>query len=197
MDWADDVAYSVHDIEDFHRCNALPWQRVFAEKEKLISHAAGNNSSKSERSNLDDAYGRLKDFLSGTYTKLLETPYEGSRYQREQLRRLTSFFIDRYIKAISINPDRDSKQAVIFDEDRLNEVKILKQITRDYIIGNPTLAAQQHGQQRIITQLFEAIHDGYDQETGYPAFLPIRLRYLSDVDDSSHARMVADCVASL
>lgn len=194
MDWSDDVAYSVHDIEDFHRCNALPWRQVFAEKDKLIEHAAKGGAKKTK---LEEAYTRLEDFLDGTYTDLLETPYEGTRYQREQLRRLTSYFIGRYITAIRINPDPDANRAVVFEEDRLHEVLILKQITRDYIIQNPTLAAQQHGQKRIIRELFEAINDGYNEELGYPDFLPVRLRYLSEIDGGSHARMVADCIASL
>ena len=194
MDWADDVAYSVHDLEDFHRCNALPWRRVFAEKDKLIEHACGARNSKAK---LEEAYDRLEAFLYGTYSDLLETPYDGSRYQREQLRRLTSWFIGRYIAAISINEDPKAETAVVFDDERLYEVLLLKQITRDYIIGSPTLAAQQHGQKRIIEELFEAINDGYEDATGYPPFLPVRLRYLSDVDDATHARTVADCVASL
>lgn len=194
MDWADDVAYSVHDLEDFHRCNALPWRQVFAEKDKLIEHAARGGTSKGQ---LAKAYTRLQEFLEGTYTHLLETPYEGTSFQREQLRRLTSTFIGRYITAIKINPDPKDSQAVIFDEDRRHEVLILKQITRDYIIGNPTLAAQQHGQKRILEELFEAINGGYDESLGYPPFLPVRLRYLSEIDDGTHARMVADCIASL
>lgn len=197
MDWADDVAYSVHDLEDFHRCNALPWHRVFGEKERIIEHAAGANANKKDKLRFAQAYERLKDFFEGTYSALLSDSYDGTRLQREQLRRMTSQLIDKYIRGIAINSDRSSSRAVIFNEDALTEILILKQITRDYIIGSPTLAAQQHGQQRIITDLFSALWDGHDRELGYPPFLPIRLRYLAEVKDTSRARFVADCIASL
>lgn len=195
MDWADDVAYSVHDLEDFHRCNALPWQKVFAEKTKIIAHA--QKSHPVEEGRLEAAYERLKSFLDGTYTELLSEPYDGTREQREQLRRMTSQLIGTFIGAIKINEDRDSNVAVTFDDARVDEVHILKQITRDYIIGSPTLAAQQYGQQRIIRDLFEALISNADKTTGYPTFLPIRLRYLRPMAGTSPARFVADCIASL
>ncbi|MEY9531195.1 deoxyguanosinetriphosphate triphosphohydrolase family protein [Sinorhizobium fredii] len=195
MDWADDVAYSVHDLEDFHRCNALPWQKVFAEKEKIIAHA--NRSHPVGEGRLKAAYERLKGFLEGTYTELLSEPYDGTREQREQLRRMTSQLIGTYIGAIKVNEDRSSDVAVTFDNNYVDEVHILKQITRDYIIGSPTLAAQQFGQQRIIRDLFDALTSSTDKATGYPPFLPIRLRYLRPMAGTSPARFVADCIASL
>ncbi|HEX9931743.1 MAG TPA: dNTP triphosphohydrolase [Allosphingosinicella sp.] len=198
MDWADDVAYSVHDLEDFHRCNALPWHRVFDERERIIRHALrgeGADSPRGER--LNAAYTRLSDFLQGTYSALLSDPYEGSREQREQLRRMTSHLIGRYIGSIRINPEPETPKAVLFNEDEVDEVAILKQITRDYIIGSPTLAAQQHGQKRIIKELFEALAADVNNERGFPAFLPVRLRYLRPIAAVSTTRFVADCIASL
>jgi dGTPase len=110
---------------------------------------------------------------------------------------MTSQLIGKYIGAITINPDPHAETAVIFNEDHLAEVKILKQITRDYIIGSPILAAQQHGQRRIIGDLYEALTSEPHNENGYPSFLPVRLRYLRPIAETSPARFVADCIASL
>ncbi len=197
MDWADDVAYSVHDLEDFHRCNALPWQRVFDDREKIIAHALGQHGDQAKKQRLIAAYDRLQGFLQGTYSALLSDSYDGTRDQREQLRRMTSQLIGKYIGSVSINTDRDDPTAVTFNEDAVDEVQILKQITRDYIIGSPNLAAQQHGQKRIITGLFEALSADCHNSNGYPSFLPIRLRYLRPIASTSPARFVADCIASL
>ncbi|WP_307286364.1 deoxyguanosinetriphosphate triphosphohydrolase family protein [Phyllobacterium ifriqiyense] len=197
MDWADDVAYSVHDLEDFHRCNALPWQKVFVEKDKIIAHALGGQSSVKAKERFNAAYDRLKGFLEGTYSELLSEPYEGTREQREQLRRMTSTLIGNFINAVRINTDRASDVAITFTQDRVDEVQILKQITRDYIIGSPILAAQQYGQMKIIRDLFEALTSNPESSTGYPSFLPVRLRYLRPMAGTSPARFVADCIASL
>ena len=198
MDWADDVAYSVHDVEDFHRCNALPWQRVFGDKDAIVKHALNGESTTSPKADrLSDAYDRLAGFLQGVHSAWLSEPYEGTRLQREQLRSLTSQLINRYIGSIKINPDAADTKAVVIDPQDADEIAILKQITRDYIIGSPTLAAQQHGQKLIIRQLFNHLEAGMDEPGGYPAFLPIRLRYLRPLAGTSSMRFVADCIASL
>lgn len=197
MDWADDVAYSVHDLEDFHRCSALPWQRVFSEKDLIIDHAMGLDTDPKRREGLEAAHARLKEFFEGTYSELLNAPYEGDREQREQLRRMTSQLIGTYIGAVSINTDRSSNAAVTFNDEYVAEVQVLKQITRDYIIGSPTLAAQQHGQKKIVRELYDAFTSELDRPSGYPSFLPVRLRYLRPIAGTSTARFVADCIASL
>jgi len=76
-----------------------------------------------------------------------------------------------------------------------DEVRILKQITRDYIIENSTLAAQQQGQERILSTLYETIF--YDSKIGPPRYIPRRLVYLWDAKTTSPARFVADCISSL
>lgn len=196
MDWSDDVAYSVHDLEDFHRCNAIPWHKIFRDPSEIIKHAAFGHDSQT-KARLEKVYANLDKHLQGNFSALLTEPYEGSREQREQLRRMTSQLIGKYIRAVTIAPV-GSKRAVIIDQVMVDEVSLLKQITRDYIIKSPSLAAQQHGQRKIIEGLFEEIYNTKDGDSECPDFLPIRLRYLKNITNkTSRARFTADCIASL
>jgi dGTPase len=198
MDWADDIAYSVHDLEDFHRCGILPWHRIFGDQsEQIVRRAADNWFGKPT-----DAAGRLREalrslegFLKGSFAELIYEPYEGARHQRQQLRTMTSQLIGRYIHAARLREPDETGKSVTISSGEEEEVLILKQITRDYIINNPSLAAQQKGQERIIRTLFNDLLEG--SRDGPPRYLPPRLRYLWDEAKSQPARFVADCIASL
>jgi len=197
MDWADDIAYSVHDLEDFHRCGAIPWTQLLdggADADKLIKRAQNTwfNAPPGAEGLLRDALRRLTDLLKSVFGSLLFQTYEGSREQRRQIRTLTSKMIGRYIRAASLT---STGSCVEISEAEATEVRILKQITRDYVISNPSLAAQQFGQKKIIKELFKAISKNCEHT--YPNLLPIRLRYLCELSDGDEARFAADCIAGL
>lgn len=197
MDWADDVAYSVHDLEDFHRCSAIPWISIFEDPSKVIAHAAQSQGDESQPSidRLDKAWRNLEASLKGRFETLLISPYEGTREQREQLRRMTSEFIGTYIFGPTINPI-ESDGPILIDQQTRDEVDLLKQITRDYIISSPTLAAQQRGQKEIINNLYEILRTE-SKKGKVPDWLPSRLRYLRNLSEENDARFVCDCIAGL
>ncbi|TPM57775.1 dNTP triphosphohydrolase [Mesorhizobium sp. B2-2-4] len=202
MDWADDIAYSVHDLEEFHRCRAIPWETIFGDDgEELIGKTLRNWHGAPARAEerLKVAFTRLEDVLTGI-GQVRERPYEGSRAQRIALRNMTSHLITRYLEAVTLRPS-DGTSGVIIDPDREAEVKLLKQIARQYIISSPALLAQQHGQGLLIRDLFDCFHVSKEVELEKlkvfpPKFLPSRLSYVQDFE-ISRARFAADCVASL
>lgn len=198
MNWADDVAYSVHDLEDFHRCNAIPWQRIFDNGNVIIENAANSfDNVEAAKERLTAAYGRLMTYLEGGFSSLLLSPYEGTPEQREQTRRLTSNLINKFINGVEISDSPFDGETVVFDQDIKDEVAVLKQITRDYVISSAPLAAQQHGQKKIIEDLFGAIIKEIGSHGQVPQFLPTRLRYLRELSPTGNARFVCDCIASL
>lgn len=196
MDWADDIAYSVHDLEDFHRCGAIPWAQLLDERngQELIDRTikAWHNPPKNVLVLLSESFQRISSLLRVAFGPSLMEPYEGSRPQRLSLRNMTSQFIGIYINAVRLC---DRKKEVIINESAESDVQLLKQITRDYIISNPPLAAQQQGQKKILRELFKAIYESSD--SSYPVFLPVRLRYLWDLAEKKPERFAADCIAGL
>jgi dGTPase len=199
MDWADDVAYSVHDLEDFHRCGAVPWHRILGgdHADQLISRADKNWFGKPANSTrrLRKALENLEQLLRGSFLQLITEPYDGARHQRQQLRTMTSQLIGLYIRAVKLQKPGKSQQTVVINSAAADQVLILKQITKDYIINNPSLAAQQKGQEHLLKVLFKRLHN--DSKGSPPEYLPHRLRYLWDYAPNNRARFVADCIASL
>lgn len=204
MDWADDIAYSVHDLEDFHRCGAVPWHLIFTadrqpagDTEHIVRATVEQwfEAPPDATGRVRDALRSLQDYLGGMFGDLLSKPYEGTREQRQQLRNMTSQLIGRYIKITRIKEPEIGGDTLDIPPEFLDEVRVLKQIMRYYILQNPSLAAQQRGQQRIIENLFKDIYS--DSAKRLPVYLPIRLRYLWDLADGQRARFAADCIACL
>ena len=203
MDWADDIAYSIHDLEDFHRCQALDWNYILSARGmKVLSRNAADawhNRPDNAVERLNEAHDNIAGLLRGIGNENFPfQPYEATKAQRQDLRVMASSLVDVFIHAISLVEDYDPESAtgpcVVIEEDVQDQVRFLKQITKDLIIGNPALAAQQRGQRRIIEELFEDFSN--DVKSGSPTYLPRKFVHLLK-DGASPARIAADAIASL
>lgn len=200
MDWADDIAYSVHDLEDFHRCNIVPWTRILndeSERDRIIESAVSKwHGRPSDAADLlKVAFGNLLQLLD-LWQAHLQTRYDGTRELRASLREMTSHLVGNFIRETKIGTSGGLEIPPV----TIHTVMIMKQITRDYIIANPALAAQQKGHERIIRELFQTILSdtaaSEDRITQVPRYLPKRLEYIADLS-SERSRFVADCISGL
>lgn len=201
MDWADDIAYSVHDLEDFHRVGIIPWSEIVSpdSKDNIIQGALAG--WKKDPAYPADATRRLTEALDRVTRKLILFPsvtkevYNGAREQRRQLRNFTSQLIGNYVRAISLTKDAGGPTVTITPE-AADEVRLLKHFARHYVISLPALHAQQYGQRKIVRKLFKIFLE--EGKVGNLKLFPARLRYIwEDNHDDKPARLAADCVASL
>jgi dGTPase len=182
MDWADDIAYAVYDLDDFYRAGLIPLDRLIENSgPQTIPRLHGNTLDRffeSVRSRWDpNKTGEIKDWdrYQQQFLKLLRAikrdalldPYGGTHTQRAALRDLTSFLVGRYANGIKlIKPSAYTSagpwknkvagiSTVEIDPLLHAEVTMLKQLTWTYVIENPALAAQQQGQRCVIKTLYE------------------------------------------
>lgn len=202
MDWADDVAYAVHDLEDFYRAGLIPLDRLRKEEKERERFLEGafRRLGKTEdgRRPLESAFS---DFLIDWFPT---EPYEGRHSQRAKLRQLTSTFINRYFNAVELDQETSGGNwRVKIDSGFKDEVVMLKELTWQYVILNPALATQQHGQRRVIRELFEVFMEAASSTKRWVMFPASYVEELGRIEregqdkEAQRARLVVDFIASM
>lgn len=176
MDLADDIAYSLSDLEDFIRAGKIPLGKLVWDPNELRTFIAAAHQQISKK------YSVTTDELSTLFSSLLkmmpiEQTYAGTKRERANIRNITGYLMDTYVKSVGIevNPDQDGSYIRLSRKDRL-EIALLKHLTFYYVICDPSLAILQRGQRAIIRGLFnifcEAAMSPNKKERG---FFPQRL----------------------
>lgn len=169
MDHADNITYSVHDLEDFYRAGLIPVQLGMSDdliasfitewKRELVGNKDKARLLKVVEGISEDAFANLLYDLFG------EEPYEGRYEQRVGLRHTTSLLISQFLHSAEL-VDKGDQVALHVDETNWALMKFLQRVVWVYVISNPRLSTQQMGQRRVIRELFKtylsAIERGQD-----------------------------------
>lgn len=198
MDWADDIAYAIHDLEDFYRANLVPLNDF--QNEDFRAQFLRQTEMHWRTKDLDFARA---EFLTTELAELippqLNRPYAGESDQRRYLRGFTSRLVGRYVQAAEYVEDDPNGKRIRMRPQELQELKILKLLMRHYVFGRPALVAQQYGQQRIVKELFEDLLEAA-KSVRLHAILPASCRESlgrSNVGIDLRARTAADVIASM
>jgi dGTPase len=200
MDWADDIAYAVHDMEDFYRAGLVPIDRLAKDEEELegfLDHAVTRQHGKTRYTD-PELRGAGANAIGGFP---ISGPYQGTRSQRSLLRTYTSRLIGKYIRAIDFVEDAEGRLQARITSDAHKEAIMLKELTWRYVIQNPALETQQYGQRRVIRDLFNIFADAAVSR-GSPKNLGIfpvgyQEQLAATAGEQERIRLVTDLIASM
>ncbi|WP_269854092.1 deoxyguanosinetriphosphate triphosphohydrolase [Streptomyces sp. RPT161] len=197
MDWSDDVAYSVHDVEDGLMAGHLDPNLLLAEPERqeIYTVAMGRYARDAAPDELAEALDRLLD------QEWWPHGYDGSALAQARLKDATSQLIGRFCLAAeratrdAYGPGRLSRyvaQLVVPRSVRL-ECAVLKAVADRYVMQRADQARRRAEQRVVIAELAEAL------VARAPEGLDPQFRGMYEVapDDRARLRVVIDQIASL
>lgn len=179
MDIADDIAYSVHDVDDFHRAGLLSHGAVAREFRGWIDDAVTLRSLSDgelavaigkpgvalellrRRQQDDDPWvadeeafaAAVRRVASDVVDGLLADAYDGSLASERALTSFTSRWIhDLQGSVVPAAPDNPRTGLVTLDRKAWHEVEVLKFVHRQFVLGRSDIAMYQRGLGRMLTR---------------------------------------------
>ena len=198
MDWSDDVAYSVHDLEDGLQAGHITLRalRGAAERAAVTELAARYSPSGTGAAELEEVFDGLLGLTCWPRS------FDGGPAALAALKHLTSELIGRFcgsaqeatLKAAEgrFPLTRYAAGLVVPRQQRL-ECALLKAVTAHFVMSRKGVAARQAAERELISELAAAVR------AGAPDTLDPLLRpgYLAADSDQARLRVVVDQIASL
>lgn len=197
MDWADDVAYSVHDVEDGVLSGRIDLTalRTAAQQDSVVT--AGGTYLPGQADRFDDALQRLLGLELMTAAAHAADTAELPRALKTLTSELTGRFAGGPVQATrdcaGPGPLTRYGASLQIPEDLAAEVAVLKAIAFRYVMTDPKRLAQQRLESQVIDELVESLADrgGQDLEP------LLRRDFHAADDDAGRLRAVLDQVALL
>ena len=197
MDWADDVAYSVHDVEDAVHSGHLDLATVALDPQRtaLVELCNREYATDSNPADLGAALDRL------TALKFWPKFYDGSQQSLAALKNLTSYLIGRFCQAADSatraefgdGPLTRYQANLLIPQEIREEVAMLKAMAMLYVMQREGAEAIYADQRRIIAELVHALTQRGEQSLESW----IRPAWKQASTDADRLRVVIDQVASL
>ena len=198
MDLADDIAYSVHDLEDAVVEGFLPLEELeLADNRAAILYSA-----------VDWSRGRYtEDEMDAALTRLLAAAYwvhryDGSARHRAALKNLTSQLIGRFAQAATSATLEEYEHETLLIRYRANvivpreiaaEIALLKGAVAGFIMSLPVRQPVYARQRELLTELLDGLWASGDEHLE----TPFAHAFADASDDTARRRVIVDQVASL
>jgi dGTPase len=188
MDWADDVAYAIHDLEDFCEARFIPIDRLARDEPTQVKFLARTRERWADQGRpMDDDEWREYERVAQVLFAEFPTELDGN----QTVRQLSAAKVNLFASGL-VAEDGHLKE----DPDMRRQLDLLKSLTWTYVIESPGLATQQEGQRKLITKLLEYFMVA---TTRAPHSLPRWAvdQALAAATDAERKRLACDVVASL
>ncbi len=197
MDWADDVAYSVHDVEDGVHGGMIKLADVDdTTRERLCTIASAQYSAQPPA-----ALAQVLDQLLALPTLRDLAGYDGTSAAQAAGKRATSELVGR-LSAAAVNATRAEHgtgdlgryaASLVVPDQAAAECALLKALAVHYVMGRDGAAERQTWQRSVLTELVAAIHETAPNSLDR-ALVP---SWQAAPDDAARLRVVIDQVAQL
>lgn len=199
MDWADDVAYSVHDLEDAVFAGHLRLELLTEPDERsALTALAAARCRPGDGTSTDDFAQALDRLVALPFWP---RSYDGSHRSLAALKNATSQLIGRFARAaegatreeFGAEPLLRYSADLVVPADVRAECEVLKAVADRYVMSSPEATARYVTQTDLVHELVELVLGGA------PSTLEPLLRgaFEAAPDDAARHRVVLDQVASL
>lgn len=218
MDLADDIAYAIHDIQDFHRIGVLQHASVATELGQWLAnagelaalpadaltdqHRRPGRSLETLRRRLhakdgwiadDDAFARaVARVRTELVEELLASPFDGSVEAEQAMAAFSARWTARLLDGVVLDPEPSVRAGhVTLRPAQWHEVQVLKFVHVRFVLQRADLALHQRGQARMVADLVDALDD-WLTDRDEAGRLPRRLHDLVTIAREQYTSVAAE-----